>query len=46
MNGAVQIFPNQSVMFYIFDEIFLSDVAGGQIFDSINRNNAYVFNCP
>ena len=45
MDGAVQILPNQGIMFHILDEIFLSHFPCGQIFDPIDRDDADVFNC-
>ena len=42
MNGAVQIFPYQSVMLNILDEIFLGYLSRCQVFNSVNWNYSNV----
>ena len=44
MNGAVQVFPNQCVMFHVFDEVILGDISHSEILDSIHGHNSNIFN--
>ena len=46
MDGAIQVLPNQGVMFNILDEVLLGDVAHGEVLDSVDRDDADVFDGP
>jgi len=45
MYRAIKVFPNQCIVLHVLDEVFLGDFAGGEVLNSIDGDNADVFNC-
>ena len=45
MDRTIEVLPNQSVVLHILDEVLLCNLSSSQVFDTIDRNNANIFNC-